>query len=410
MINNQAARRTLRVTMLTFLALVTGCGTNGGGEDPLANRGRSNKDTTTVVSPTPMPAPAPSGSEVLANGIQGLVAIADNFTTAAGLETAPGGIAGPSPDDVGAFRMLCAPGQISKDDPVVYPGQPGASHLHQFWGNTGTNANSTYDSLRTTGQTTCGDPNAPINRTAYWMPAMLDGAGHAVKPDLINTYYKQLPANSPACVAAAIACVGLPNGIRMVFGFNMTKMSGGPNDSSSMDYWSLRYECWKDDVGNIAVPGHFHTIADVVAAGCPAGAKLIIFFAVPGCWDGKNLDSADHRSHLTYGTSESGGQKCPSDHPYLITPWQGHIHYTTDANFVAGKWHLSSDEMVPGAKAGSTLHFDYFEAWSPTIKQTWQSNCIDAHKTCSSGDLGNGMRIKGAESPSTPTHQLVTVS
>jgi hypothetical protein len=318
--------------------------------------------------------------------------------------------------------MLCAPGQLLKDDPIQYPGQPGVSHLHQFWGNTGANASSTYQSLRTTGGTTCGQSSTPFNRTAYWMPAMLDGAGNAVKPDLIATYYKQVPAGSADCLARAIACVGLPNGIEAIFGYSMATGKGGPTDSTSMDYYAMRYECWASDSSEAPVvsppPGQtFHTIDAVVKAGCPAGAHLIIFFAVPGCWDGKTLDSADHRSHLTYGTPETGGQNCPADHPYLITPWQGHIHYTTDANFVAGKWHLASDEMVPGfvvgpnspVLAGSTLHFDYFEGWSPTIKATWQQDCVDAHRSCSSGDLGNGTRIKGAESPSTPPHTLVPI-
>ena len=49
------------------------------------------------------------------------------------------------PDDMGAFRFLCGPGQVLADDPIVYPGQPGKSHLHQFYGNTTANA---YSDLR----------------------------------------------------------------------------------------------------------------------------------------------------------------------------------------------------------------------------------------------------------------------
>ena len=87
------------------------------------------------------------------------------------------------------------------------------------------------------------------------------------------------------------------------------------------------------------------------------------------------------------------------------------LHYTTDDNFVAGKWHLSSDEMMPGTVAGSTLHFDYFEAWSPAIKDLWHRNCIDKHLTCAQGDLGTGMQMKEAGVPSNgwPRHELVPV-
>lgn len=37
------------------------------------------------------------------------------------------------------------------------------------------------------------------------------------------------------------------------------------------------------------------------------------------CWDGKNLDSPDHKSHVTYsGTGASGGGSCPSSHPVKL--------------------------------------------------------------------------------------------
>jgi Domain of unknown function (DUF1996) len=40
----------------------------------------------------------------------------------------------------------------------------------------------------------------------------------------------------------------------------------------------------------------------------------------PSCWDGKNLDSPDHMSHMSYpanGTFESHGP-CPASHPVKV--------------------------------------------------------------------------------------------
>jgi hypothetical protein len=240
------------------------------------------------------------------------------------------------------------------------------------------------------------------------MPAMLDGAGNAVKPYFINTYYKQFPAGSAQCTAMATACVELPNGLRFVFGYNMKTMTGGPTDSNTFDYWNMRFECWADDSGTPAVSGYWRTIPDVVKAGCPVGARLVIMTQAPACWDGKNVDSPDHRSHMSYGTPETGGQKCPESHPYLIPSWQTHVTFLTDANFAAGKWHLSSDEMMAGAAGGTTLHMDYFEGWSPVVRRTWQQNCIDGHKSCAGGDLGNGTQIKPIDHA--PAEVLVPLS
>jgi hypothetical protein len=330
-----------------------------------------------------------------------------------------------SPDPVSGFRFMCKPGQILRDDPIVYPGQAGASHLHQFWGNTGANANSNYQSLRTTGQSTCDNrgTNTPLNRSAYWTPAMLDGAGNVVKPDFINTYYKQIPHGDPACQGPPDSshlgwCVDIPNGLRFVFGYNMATGKGGPNDLSSDEQWFLWFNCWDDLTGTPDTTTgnkNFHSIAEVVAAGCPSGAVLVAQAVIPVCWDGKNLDSADHRSHLAFSMGDyvaSAAQRaCPADHPYVLPSLQMRAEYTTDANFAAGKWHLSSDEMMPGVAAGTTLHFDYFEAWSSTIKDAWFRNCIDKHYTCANGDLGNGFQMKDAGWPDGGwlRHQLVPV-
>jgi hypothetical protein len=55
---------------------------------------------------------------------------------------------------------------------------------------------------------------------------------------------------------------------------------------------------------------------------------------------------------------------------------------------------------------------DYWEAWSPTVKATWHSTCVNQKLSCSGGDLGNGTQIIGASEPSGGwiKHQLVALS
>ena len=88
----------------------------------------------------------------------------------------------------GNFRTICSFSHLSFDDPIVYPGQPGLSHLQMFFGNTLTDAYSTYQSLRTTGGGTC--QGGPVNRSAYWAPALLNAAGQVLVPDTMIVYYK----------------------------------------------------------------------------------------------------------------------------------------------------------------------------------------------------------------------------
>jgi len=46
---------------------------------------------------------------------------------------------------------------------------------------------------------------------------------------------------------------------------------------------------------------------------CPAGILTTIYF--PQCWDGKNLDSPDHYSHVAWSIND---KRCPDTHPVKI--------------------------------------------------------------------------------------------
>jgi hypothetical protein len=411
-----------RILVLAAVVSTAGCRTDNSAQSQV-----SQSDAKTAAVTTQSVTVTSTG--VATDSLSGETVIADNFNTAAGIEptwygsTGRGGVAPASADPVGAFRMMCSAGQLLKDDPLVYPGQAGASHLHQFFGNAAADANSNYSSLRTSGGTTCGQSSTPINRSAYWMPAMLDGVGNAVKPDYLNLYYKRNPASDPYCSLSNIEhigqCTDLPNGIRFVFGYNMKTMTGGPTDPNTQDHDAITFQCWASEdgtVGNNGANGYYHSMPEVVAAGCPVGARLMIVAAAPNCWDGQNLDVADHRSHMAMSNGAMyPGQffrACPTDHPYVIDNVEVQIAFTIDANFVAGKWHLSSDEMVAGTVPGSTWHMDYWEAWSPTVKGTWHQTCINQKLSCAGGDLGNGTYMIGAGIPNGgwTKHQLVSLS
>jgi hypothetical protein len=285
------------------------------------------------------------------------------------------------PDTAGAFRFLCEPGQVSYDDPIVFPGQPGKSHLHQWFGNTAANAASTYESLRRSGKSTCMNT---LNRSAYWMPAMLDGKGSVVRPDYVSIYYKRLPKNSPECLAMARnGCTALPRGLRMIFGYDMiTKRANEGGGYFNCD-------------GPGAKSGHFATITEA-AEGCPAGARLGAVITAPNCWDGKRLDSPNHRDHMANASYGSWGYlRCPSTHPFVLPAFTMGAWYSVDQSG-AKSWYLASDEM-PGMKrapAGSTFHADWFGAWDDDTLAVWTANCIDKLLNCSGGDLGNGQQLR----------------
>ena len=142
------------------------------------------------------------------------------------------------------------------------------------------------------------------------------------------------------------------------------------------------------------------------AKNCPLGNKLGAVIKAPSCWDGRNLDSADHRSHVsyTYIDGTNGQEKCPTTHPYVIPTFTMGVWYTTDANLdrsgtwnaSISTWYLSSDKMagMPMMKPGTTFHADWFGAWASTTMAMWSDNCINKLLNCSGGDLGNGKQMR----------------
>ena len=393
----RAGRRWTVLAMVGAFALV-GCGGGGGDATPAAVEVvSSGSGAPAPVAPTPAPtpaatpSPAPTTGGALAPSLSGLDPIASGVDVASylmkswGTGDIPGSMA---PDVVGAFRFICTPSHNAYDDPIKYPGQPGKSHLHTFFGNTKADASSTYASLRTTGESTC---NNLLNRSAYWIPSMMTPAGKIVMPNYVSIYYKRRPDTDPECKREGIACIALPRGLRYIFGYNMDN----PAESTSID--------WICDNNNV-VTGPFKTIPQV-AKTCPVGAKLGARLTAPSCWNGRELDSADHRSHMAYPSyGDWGYEKCPATHPYVVPTFTIAAFYVTDETLDrsgdmsadAKTWYLSSDRMagMPWQTPGSTLHADWFGAWEDSIMKIWTDHCVNLLLNCSGGDLGDGRQLK----------------
>lgn len=269
----------------------------------------------------------------------------------------------PNPSaDYPAFRVFCEFSHLAFDDPIVRPGLPGASHLHAFFGNVETDGNSTYRSLRSSGDSTCD--GGPLNRTGYWMPAVFDAAGRVVVPSNIEVYYKAENANDPADVAE------FPNGLRMVAGAGLVAGEGSPAAT-------FGWNCGSGAAGRVTIPD------------CE-GARLVATVRFPYCWDGRNLDSPDHRSHMAFTTDNNTWGTCPASHPVHLPEITELFHYNGATG--SDEWTLSSDM---GAAGGSTLHADWFGAWEDSIETQWVG-CIRARRNLANGNLCDGTQLRAA--------------
>lgn len=102
-------------------------------------------------------------------------------------------------------------------------------------------------------------------------------------------------------------------------------------------------------------------------ANCKDGIRAEIIF--PSCWDGKNLDSSDHKSHLKFPTLIQDGV-CPDTHPvYLPILFYETIWNTNEFKDSEGQFVFSN-----GDPTGYGYHADFIAAWDDGVQEQIKEN------------------------------------
>jgi hypothetical protein len=180
------------------------------------------------------------------------------------------------------YAIGCSFSHRNNDDPVVFPGQPGKSHSHTYIGNRSVNS-ATTPALLLGGRSTC---ESEFDSSAYWMPTLFVGEDD-ITPLTAIVYYVN---RSRERIAAP------PKGLMMIVG-NADAKSRQPKGIVS---WSC---------GAVGGKPRFYTIP-----ACTEDQMLQLQATFPNCWDGRRLDSADHKQHMKYASRGL----CPASHPVAL--------------------------------------------------------------------------------------------
>ncbi|HEU4527398.1 MAG TPA: DUF1996 domain-containing protein [Actinomycetota bacterium] len=246
--------------------------------------------------------------------------------------------------DDGFFNVRCEQSHRSHDDPIVFPGQEGVAHLHEFLANETTAFDSTFRSM-TRAKTTCA---LSRDTSGYWIPALLDGNGDPVPVRKVLIYYR---AKSEVRVRA------FPANLKMIAGGD-TANPPAPSRSQR----SLSWACGDTRPYAASPPDCSGT-----------GENVTAHIHFPDCWDGERRDSADHRSHMGWGTPEC-------ERGWIAMP-RLRLHVEFDVRNAAG-FTLSSDEA--GDAPGRSLHADFWNTWKDQKALRFLVNrCLNGGRSCS---------------------------
>jgi uncharacterized protein DUF1996 len=188
-----------------------------------------------------------------------------------------------------------------------------------------------------------GNCNPLIDISAYWVPTMYRGTTE-IPPSTMTFYYLGEGVNNPGAIRPT------PVGLKIVAG---NAKATGPSDSIAR--WSCLHA------------GQVPPSKDFVV--CPAGTSLETYLDFPQCWNGRDLDSADHKSHMAYPVA--GG--CPATHPVAVPKLRFVIRYPVNGPTTGLR--LSSGP-------GYTYHGDFFNVWPAAEMERRVRNCINVVLKC----------------------------
>jgi len=239
------------------------------------------------------------------------------------------------------FIESCRFSHRATDDPIVFPGKPGASHDHTFVGNRTTNAASTFGSLRS-GSTSCQRRD---DTAAYWMPTLYQGTT-PVLPAAATIYYRR----------------GTFEKVR-TFPSNLRMIAGDASTPTKQDFRIVFWNCGGGDGGS----------PSSTVPTCPdkGGSSLRLHVRFPNCWDDRRLDSFDHKSHMAYSVRG----RCPSSHPVAVPAITVLFRYPS----LGGEgFSLASGGQLSG-------HADFMNAWKPSALKKLVDECLNALVHCGQG-------------------------
>lgn len=308
------------------------------------------------------------------------------------LQDAGGNPEGAFPVEAGGqFRTACEFSHFSYDDPLLFPGQPGAAHLHMFFGNTHVNAHSNYDTLLNSGSSTCN--GLELNRTGYWVPAMFDAEGNVRVPERVVVYYKGEGYSNGESVVypPEAALIALEN-------INEVPLAEGGADFKDTftctDNWSSVYE----GIDTIPVCDG-DLFSDLYGVSSDPSVVLEMNVKFRQCWSGD--DPANFADSYSVPTGDGGWyvSQCVDDFPVNLPNLEYFVNYAVELGETTEGWYLSSDvdrdtfELI-SEPTGSSAHGDWWGGWNLEVNQMWIDNCVnfatDTASGCGFGYLTDG--------------------
>ncbi|KAH7098330.1 hypothetical protein BKA62DRAFT_811338 [Auriculariales sp. MPI-PUGE-AT-0066] len=277
------------------------------------------------------------------------------------------------------WRVACSGNALVKEraDPIVSPGVT-SNHVHIIHGGSAFSLNMTYDQTQASQCLSC---QVMQDKSNYWLQNLWfqDPKTKQLEPVAnggILVYYLQRGNDIKNMKA-------FPKGFRMISGDmtrrnkTYTENAGGEAElrERATKWTCLRYTGGVSGYDGYGFPNSY----------CESGFQARLH--LPNCWDGQNVDSADHKSHVAFMSLMDNGE-CPSTHPVSLMSL--FYEQTWDINSYNSRWNPAVDKWPflysMGDPTGYGYHGDFLNGWDVTVLQNAITGCDNNTPGTTAGD------------------------
>ncbi|MET7905002.1 DUF1996 domain-containing protein [Streptomyces sp. NPDC005355] len=263
----------------------------------------------------------------------------------------------------GTFSSRCGRNEnkhFNSDNVIVAPGvSNGAHHMHDYVGNRDTDAFSTNDGLAAAG-TTCTNGD---RSTHYWPVVRLRDGKNERDVNLpgggtegnIGTILQPASAQITFGGSPVSKVVAMPKFLRIITGDAKAFTNGTANANASWSCTGFENRQLKDKYPL-----------------CPKGSNVVRTFKFQSCWDGKNADSANHRTHVAFADAKGA---CPTGFRAVPQLTQ-RITYKIAPGSV-----FAVDSFPEQLHKPVTDHGDFINVMSSSLMKK-AVNCINTGRKC----------------------------
>ncbi|MCC9711185.1 DUF1996 domain-containing protein, partial [Streptomyces sp. MNU76] len=281
----------------------------------------------------------------------------------------------------GSFSTDCgvnANGVFNSDNVIVAPGvSNGAHHFHDYIGNQGNNAFAGDEDLAAA-DTSCENQG---DRSSYFWPVIRLQNGTAEQD--ANSPGGGIEGNAGEIVTpkeVTMTFVGSPRGevvemprlLRIITGDAKAFVNGPANANASWSCTGFEDRQLKDKYPL-----------------CPSGSDVVRTFKFQSCWDGRNIDSANHRTHVAFAAADGSCAAGFKAIPQLVQ----RIVYDVDAPSLQDGGRTTPlfavDTFPEQLHKAVTDHGDFINVFDEDLMRA-MVDCINDGRECDAGDLGGG--------------------